>query len=69
MRGAGIAVPIHAAHYGPASGLGTQMDFAGNSVGVAVNGGGTALLASDVPSVEPAPIFLGISIRASIFLP
>jgi hypothetical protein len=36
---------------------------------LAVNGGGTGLLASDVPSFEPAPIFLGISIRASIFLP
>jgi len=56
-------------HYTPASGFGTQMDFAGNNVVLAVNGGGTGLLASDVPSIEPSPIFLGISIRASIFLP
>ena len=67
---AGIfAIPIHAVHYTPASGFGTQMDFAGNNVVLAVNGGGTGLLASDVPSIEPSPIFLGISIRASIFLP
>jgi hypothetical protein len=64
-----LAIPIHAVHYTPASGLGTQMDFAGNSVAIAVNGGGTGLLAADVPSVEPSPIFLGISIRAAIFLP
>jgi hypothetical protein len=64
-----LAIPIHAVHYTPASGFGTQMDFAGNNVVLAVNGGGTGLLASDVPSFEPAPIFLGISIRASIFLP
>lgn len=64
-----LAIPIHAVHYTPASGFGTQLDFAGNNVVLAVNGGGMGLLASDVPSFEPAPIFLGISIRASIFLP
>lgn len=62
-------VPIHAVHYTPASGFGTPVHFAGNRVVLAVNGGGTALLASDVSSIEPSPIFLGISIRAAIFLP
>lgn len=61
--------PIHAVHFAPATGFGAAVHFGGNSVGLAVNGGGTALLAADVPSVEPAPIFLGISIRAAIFLP
>jgi hypothetical protein len=64
-----FAIPIHAVHYTPAAGFGTQMDFAGNGVALAVNGGGTGLLAADVPSFEPAPIFLGISIRAAMFRP
>jgi hypothetical protein len=60
---------IHAVHYAPASGFGTPVHFAGDSVAVAVNGGGTALLASSVPSLEPAPLFFGISIRAALFRP
>jgi hypothetical protein len=61
--------PIHAVHFAPASGFGTPVHFAGNGVALAVNGAGAALLASDVSSIEPAPILSGISIRAAIFLP
>jgi hypothetical protein len=64
-----LNIPIHAVHYTPTSGFGTQVDFAGNSVVLAVNSGGTGLVAADVPSIEPSPIFIGISIRAAIFLP
>lgn len=61
--------PIHAVHFIPASGFGTPVHFAGNSVALAVNGGGTALLASNVSSIEPAPLFFGESVRAAIFRP
>jgi len=61
--------PIHAVHFTPASGFGTPVHFAGNSVSLAVNGGGTALLASAVSSIEPAPLFFGESIRGAIFQP
>jgi hypothetical protein len=61
--------PIHAVHFTPASGFATPVHFAGTSVNLAVNGGGTALLSSVVLSIEPAPISFGISIRAAMFRP
>ena len=61
--------PIHAVHFTPASGFGTPVHLAGDSVTLAVNGGGTALLASNVSSIEPAPLFFGESIRAAMFRP
>jgi hypothetical protein len=61
--------PLHAVHFTPASGFGIPVDFSGNGIALGVNAGGTALIASDFPSVEPAPIFLGISIIASMFRP
>jgi hypothetical protein len=56
-------------HFTPASGFATPVHFAGTSVNLAVNGGGTALLSSVVLSIEPAPISFGISIRAAMFRP
>jgi hypothetical protein len=54
--------PIHAVHFTPASGFGTVMNFSANFKGLAVNGGGTALLALSTSSVDS-------SISASIFRP
>ncbi|HLF22296.1 MAG TPA: hypothetical protein VI565_00115 [Burkholderiales bacterium] len=59
--------PIHAVHYAPATGLDTPTHFAGDGLILAVNGGGTALLASHVTSFETT--FFGMSIRAAMFRP
>jgi hypothetical protein len=59
--------PIHAVHFTPGTGFGTPTNFAGNGLALAVNAGGTALLASDVSSFEST--FFGVSIHAAMFLP
>jgi len=63
----GTPPPIHAAHLTPGNPLGAQTHFPGNSVALAVNASGTALLASEVGSFEST--FFGISIRAAMFRP
>jgi hypothetical protein len=59
--------PVHAAHFRPATGFGTPTHFPGGGLALAVNAGGTALLASEVTSAEGT--FFGISIRAAMFRP
>jgi len=58
---------VHAVDFTPANGFGSPVNFAGEGVTLAVNAGGTALLASEVTSAETA--FFGMSIRAAMFRP
>jgi hypothetical protein len=59
--------PVHAVHFTPLGGFDTPSTFPGDGVALAVNAGGTALLASEVTSFETT--FFGISIRAAMFRP
>lgn len=59
--------PIHAVHFTPGTAFGVPTHFAGDGVVLVVNGGGTALLASELTSFETT--FFGISIRAATFRP
>jgi len=58
---------IHAAHFTPASGFEAPTDFGGDNLALAVNAGGTALLASPLTTLSPT--LIGISIHAEMFRP